>query len=103
MDSVVSLLFYYDFLFADGCVMMNLKMNKAKHNHSSLQIPVRSRGWAIRNKKFSSSTGSTIVGNSSFYMSNTEERKPRPLSSHGLTTEAIGTHPFCLFKALVML
>lgn len=46
----------------------------------------------MRNKKFSSSTGSTIVGNSAFYMSNVEERKPaRPLSSHGLTTDAIGT------------
>lgn len=62
-------------------------------SHSPLQIPVRSRGWAIRNKKFSSSTGSTIVGNSSFYMSSTEERKPRPLSSHGLTTESIGNTP----------
>ena len=60
------------------------------HNLPVPQIPVRSRGWAIRNKKFSTSTGSTIVGNSSFYMSSTEERKPRPLSSHGLTTEAIG-------------
>ncbi|XP_063840315.1 leucine-rich repeat serine/threonine-protein kinase 1-like isoform X2 [Scylla paramamosain] len=58
---------------------------------TDVRIPVRSRGWAIRNKKFSTSTGSTIVGNSSFYMSSTEERKPRPLSSHGLTTEAIGS------------
>ncbi|XP_050691737.1 leucine-rich repeat serine/threonine-protein kinase 1-like isoform X4 [Eriocheir sinensis] len=58
---------------------------------TDVRIPVRSRGWAIRNKKFSSSTGSTIVGNSSFYMSSTEERKQRPLSSHGLTTEAIGS------------
>lgn len=45
----------------------------------------------MRSKKFSSTSGSTIVGNSAFYMTNTEERKPsRPLSSHGLTTEAIG-------------
>ncbi|KAK4295198.1 hypothetical protein Pmani_032225 [Petrolisthes manimaculis] len=59
---------------------------------TDVRIPVRSRGWAVRNKKFSSSTGSTIVGNSAFYMSNIEERKPaRPLSSHGLTTEAIGS------------
>ncbi|KAK7078389.1 hypothetical protein SK128_010660, partial [Halocaridina rubra] len=57
-----------------------------------VRIPVRSRGWAVRGKKFSVSSGSTVVGNSSFYMTNTEERKPsRPLSSHGLTTEAIGS------------
>ncbi|XP_042874450.1 leucine-rich repeat serine/threonine-protein kinase 1-like isoform X4 [Penaeus japonicus] len=57
-----------------------------------VKIPVRSRGWAVRSKKFSSSTGSTIVGNSAFYMTNADARKPaRPLSYHGLTTEAIGS------------
>ncbi|XP_063611108.1 leucine-rich repeat serine/threonine-protein kinase 1-like [Penaeus indicus] len=57
-----------------------------------VKIPVRSRGWAVRSKKFSSSTGSTIVGNSAFYMTNADVRKPaRPLSYHGLTTEAIGS------------
>ncbi|XP_064112289.1 leucine-rich repeat serine/threonine-protein kinase 1-like isoform X1 [Macrobrachium nipponense] len=57
-----------------------------------VKIPVRSRGWAVRGKKFSGSTGSTVVGNSSFYMTSTEERKPsRPLSSHGLTADAIGS------------
>ncbi|KAK8739408.1 hypothetical protein OTU49_003618 [Cherax quadricarinatus] len=57
-----------------------------------VRIPVRSRGWAVRSKKFSSTSGSTIVGNSAFYMANTEERKPsRPSSYHGLTTEAIGS------------
>nr|XP_045599191.1 leucine-rich repeat serine/threonine-protein kinase 1-like isoform X5 [Procambarus clarkii] len=56
-----------------------------------VKIPVRSRGWTVRSKKFSSTSGSTIVGNSAFYVANTEERKQRPLSAHGLTTEAIGS------------
>ncbi|XP_068220598.1 leucine-rich repeat serine/threonine-protein kinase 1 isoform X12 [Palaemon carinicauda] len=57
-----------------------------------VRIPVRSRGWAMRGKKFSSSSSSTVVGNSSFYMSSTEERRAsRPLSSHGLTADAIGS------------
>ena len=70
----------------------------------TLQIPVRSRGWAVRGKKFSSSTGSTVVGNSSFYMTSTEERRPsRPLSSHGLTTEAIGKDIFTFLVFILLI
>ncbi|CAL4058692.1 unnamed protein product, partial [Meganyctiphanes norvegica] len=57
-----------------------------------VKIPVRSRGWALRNKKFSTPAGSTIVGNSSFYLANTEERRSsRPPSTQGLTVKAIGS------------
>ena len=80
---------------------------RLKKNHFfSKQIPVRSRGWAMRGKKFSGPSGSTIVGNSSFYMPD-DRRSSRPLSGTSITAECIGIYIFiilvCLSKELKMM
>ncbi|XP_067008597.2 leucine-rich repeat serine/threonine-protein kinase 1 [Anabrus simplex] len=49
-----------------------------------VKIPVRSRGWAVRNKKMTISSASTLVGNSSFYTQSPDKfRLQRPGSSPG--------------------
>ncbi|XP_076065875.1 leucine-rich repeat serine/threonine-protein kinase 1-like isoform X3 [Oratosquilla oratoria] len=59
---------------------------------TDVRIPVRSRGWSVRGKKFPGASGSTIVGNSSFYVSNADDRRlSKPIPSFALTTEAIGS------------
>ncbi|XP_054259390.1 leucine-rich repeat serine/threonine-protein kinase 1-like [Macrosteles quadrilineatus] len=73
-------------------------------NHTAgvkVKIPVRSRGWAVRNKKVStgSATATTLVGNSSFYAS-----PPTPV--HEVPSELELTHrsdpEVCVTRLLLM-
>ncbi|KAK7861679.1 hypothetical protein R5R35_005355 [Gryllus longicercus] len=56
-------------------------------SHQQLvRIPVRSRGWAVRNKKIASSNASTLVGNSSFYTQSPDKfRLQRPGSAPAMS------------------
>ncbi|MCL4133478.1 UNVERIFIED_CONTAM: hypothetical protein GTU68_042962, partial [Idotea baltica] len=62
---------------------------------TDMRIPVRSRGWTLRGKKFSNSpSGGNIVGNSSTFQPRAKEEsrffRP-PFNLNNLTHEAIGS------------